>query len=45
MNDEGVAVLRELGPGRGQDSRCHLHAEVLVQGNVRESAGGTPLMM
>ena len=41
MNDEGVTVLRELGSGRGQDSRCHLHAEVLVQGNVRESTGGS----
>src|ERR1700689_4453730 len=41
MNDEGVAVLRELGSSRGQDSRCRLHAEVLVQGNVGESTGGS----
>ena len=41
MNDEGVAVLRELGSSRRQDSRCHLHAEVLVQGNVGESTGGS----
>ena len=41
MNDEGIAVPRELGSSRGQDSRRHQHAEVLVQGNVRESTGGS----